>query len=622
MKSLFRGLAWLGSKAWWLLDASRRAFMNLLMLLLILVVVGALWSRGPKPLQDKTTLVLRLEGSLVEQFSGSARERLEAQVSGHGQPHQTRLRDVLRVLDAAATDPQVGQLLLDTEDLSGAGMAGLHEVAAAIKRFKKSGKPVLAYGERYSQRGYYLAALADQVYLNPYGMVMVEGFGRYRTYYKDALDRLGIQPHLIKVGTYKSFAEPYIATGPSPATQEAEGLVYGELWSGYTADVEAARKLDAGAIAKGIDSLPQMLAAAHGDAAQMAVQSHLVDGLKTRDEMRELLMSKGAKDETGKSYRRVAFNDYLARIKPLPGKAPIGVVVAEGEIVDGETGPGRVGGDSTAKLIRQAREDEAIKAVVLRVNSPGGSVFASEVVRRELEITRKAGKPIVVSMGDVAASGGYWISMSSDAVIADPGTITGSIGVFGLLPTAEGLMDKLSLKSAGVTTTWLAGGYDPRRPLDPRLQAVVQAAIGNIYTQFTTQAAAARKTTPEQIDAVAQGRIWTGAQAKERGLIDRLGSFDDALREAAKLAKLELKDGEAPRVSYVERELSRGERILGSLTDVLAPGLVEALGQQFGVRALPAPVAEELAFVSELGRQVREGRWDRAAVVHCLCAAP
>jgi protease-4 len=626
MKSLFSKLGWLFSKAWWLLDGTRRALMNLFVLLLIVIVVTAILTRGPKPLADKTTLVLKLEGNLVEQFSGSPREQLMAQAQGRGVAKQTRLRDVLAVLDQAARDDQISAVLLDTDEFGGAGLAGLHEVAAALQRFKKSGKPVLAYADSYSQRGYFLAAQASEVYLHPMGMAMLEGFGRWRTYYKDALDRVGVTPHVVKAGTYKNFAETYTATGPSPATQESEGLVYGELWSGFTAAIEAARKLEAGSIAQGIAELPQRLAAAKGDPAQLALQAKLVDGLKTRDQMRELLTAKGAKDEQSKSFRQVSLGEYLAHVKDAgaPNKVQpgIGIVVAEGEIVDGQAGPGRIGGDSTARLIRKAREDEAIKAVVLRVNSPGGSAFASEILRRELELTRQAGKPVVVSMGDVAASGGYWIAMSSDTVIADPGTVTGSMPNTPMLPTAEGLMDKLSLHTGGVTTTWLAGGYDPRRPLDPRLKAAVQSSIDGVYARFTVLAAQARKSTPEQIDAVAQGRIWTGAQAKARNLVDRLGSLDDAVQAAVQLAKLEVKAGEKPRIAYVERDLSRSERLLASLGDVVAPPLARAFGQALGLDALPAPVMEELAALRALAQQSAQGRWERSAAVHCLCGAP
>lgn len=622
MKSFFSTLGWLFSKAWWLLDGTRRALMNLLVLLLIIIFVIAVMSRGPKPLADKTTLVLKLDGNLVEQFSGSPREQLTAQARGQSVPHQTRLRDVLAVLEQAAKDDKIGALLLDVEDLHGAGLAGLHEVVAAVQRFKQSGKPVLAYADSYSQRGYFVAAQAGEVYLHPMGMVSIEGFGRYRTYYKDALDRIGVTPHVIKAGTFKNFAETYTANGPSPATLESEGLVYGELWSGFTGSIETARKLEAGSIARDIADLPRLMAAVQGDVAKLALQAKLVDGLKTRDQMRELLIAKGAKDDESKSFRQVSMGQYMAYVKDAgtPNKLQpgIGIVVAEGEIVDGDAGPGRIGGDSTARLIRKAREDDAIKALVLRVNSPGGSAFASEIVRRELELTRQAGKPIVVSMGDVAASGGYWISMASDAVIADAGTITGSIGVFGMLPTAEGLMDKLSLHTGGVTTTWLAGGYDPRRPLDPRLKAAIQASIDHTYSRFTTLAAQARKSTPEKIDAVAQGRIWTGSQAKERGLVDRLGSFDDAVQTAVQLAKLEVKAGEKPRLAYVERDLSRSERLLASLTDTLAPSIATSLG----LDALPAPVREELALLKELSQFAARSQWDKAAAVHCLCGVP
>jgi protease-4 len=626
MKSFFSKLGWLFSKAWWLLDGTRRALMNLLVLLLIILFVAAVMSRGPKPLGDRTTLVLKFDGSLVEQFSGSPREALAAQAQGRSVPHQTRLRDVLAVLEQAAKDDKISAVLLDVEELQGAGLAGLHEVVAALQAFKKSGKPVYAYADSYSQRAYFLAAQASEVYLHPMGMVGLEGFGRYRTYFKDALDRIGVAPNVLKVGTFKNFAETYTANGPSPATLESEGLVYGELWTGFTGSIEAARKLEAGSIAKSINELPALLAAAQGDPAKLALQAKLIDGLKTRDQMRELLIAKGAKDEESKSFRQVSAAQYLAYVKDAgtPNKVQpgIGVVVAEGEIVDGDAGPGRIGGDSTARLIRKAREDEAIKAVVLRVNSPGGSAFASEIVRRELELTRQAGKPVVVSMGDVAASGGYWISMASDAVIADAGTITGSIGVFGMLPTAEGLMDKLSLHTGGVTTTWLAGGYDPRRPLDPRLKAAVQASIENIYGRFTTLAAQSRKTTPEKIDAVGQGRIWTGSQAKERGLVDRLGSFNDAVQTAVQLAKLEVKAGEKPRLAYVERDLSRGERLLASLTDTLAPSLSASISASLGLDALPVPVREELAVLKELAQHSARGQWDKAAAVHCLCGIP
>ena len=620
IKSFFKPLGWVLGKGWWLLDGTRRVLLNLLLLALLIAIIVGLATRGPKALQDKTTLVLDLKGALVEQFSGSAREQLMAQVQGQAQK-QTRLRDVLRALEAAAKDDKISAVALRLDDFSGAGLASLHELAAGLTRFKTSGKPLLAYGDNYSQRSYFLAAQANEIYLHPMGGVMIEGFGRYRNYYKDALDRLGVSANVIRVGTYKSFAEPYFANGPSKASIEAESYLYGELWSGYTTAVEKVRKLEPGAIALGIEQLPQRLEALKGDSAQLALKAKLIDGIKTRDEMRDLLIARGAMDEKSKSFRQVDLSAYLGQLKkPQPSKQQVGIVVAEGEIVDGEAGPGRIGGDSTAKLIRQAREDEDTKAIVLRVNSPGGSAFASEIVRRELELTRKAGKPVVVSMGDVAASGGYWISMSADAVIADAATVTGSIGVFGMLPTGDKLLEKLSIHTGGTTTTWLAGGFDPRRPLDPRLASTVQSGVNHIYAEFTGRAAQARNKSVAEIDAVAQGRVWTGAQALERGLIDRLGSFDDAVQAAAKLAKLE---GE-PHVSYVERELSRTERLLSSLGDVLAPALLQALQTQLGFAppALLVEAGRELAWLGELSAANGQGKMPFATIVHCLCRVP
>jgi len=627
IKSAFRPIGWLFSRTWWLLDGIRRAILNLLLLAIIVALVIAIVHRGPKPLQPKTALVLDLSGQLVEQFAGTAREQAIAELRGSTLPHQTRLRDVLRTLDGAAKDDKISMLVLDLDDLGGAGLAGLHEVAAGIQRFKASGKPVLAYGDAYSQRAYFLAAQANEIYMHPMGGVNLTGFGGYRTYFKDALDRLGVSANVLRVGMYKNAAEPYFTNGPSKATLEADGALYGELWSGFTGAIETARKLPKGRIASDIEQLPQQLAAVKGDTAQLALQQKLVDGIKTRDEMRELLIARGAKADDGKNYRHISLGQYQAYLKPdaaIPPPDYVSVVVAEGAISDGEAGPGSIGGDSTARLIRQAREDEHAKAIVLRVNSPGGSPFASEIIRRELELARKAGKPVVISMGDVAASGGYWISMAADQVIADPATITGSIGVFGMLPTADKLFDKLSLHTGGTTTAWLAQAYDPRRPLDPRMAEVAQQGINHIYDEFTTRAAAARKKTVGEIDAIAQGRVWTGAQALERGLIDRTGSLDDAFKAAGKLAKLE---GATPRVVYLEREPSRSERLLASLSDVVAPAMVDALSVRLGVAALPkVPVAlqqasQDLTWLAELAAPRTDGR-PFAAAVHCLCTVP
>ncbi|RZU02993.1 signal peptide peptidase SppA [Rivibacter subsaxonicus] len=603
-------------------NTSRLVALNLIFLLLVVLLLAALvgWfvNRGAPKLQDNTALVLKLDGSLVEQRSGSVRDRIRNRASGQTDG-QVQLRDLMAVLDAAAKDPKISRAVLLLDDFKGAGMAQLREAAAAIDRFKASGKPVIAWGAHYDQKRYYLAAHASEVLLHPMGAAYADGFGRLRNYYRDAFDRLGVSANVIRVGKYKNFGEPFFANAPSKATLESDAYLYDALWAGWTGDVERARKLPAGSVAKLIDGLPQNLAAVDGDMARLALDAKWVDALQTRDQLRDRLVKEGVEDKEHNTFVQVGFDEYLQRIKPPAGGAAVGVIVAQGEISDGEAGPGAIGGRSTAELVRKARHDEDIKAIVLRVDSPGGSAFGSELVRRELELARAAGKPVVVSMGNVAASGGYWISMASDEVIAEPNTITGSIGVFGILPTAEGLMKKLSINTAGYTTTWLGQAYDPRKPLDPRLADVVQLAIGRIYQDFIGRAAEARKTTPDKIDAVAQGRVWTGAQALERGLVDRVGSYGDALQAAATRAKLA--DG-AYAVRYVEPDRKPFERLLESISGAA----VQALGPQLAQNWLPlgAPPAlardmqRELLWLSELS----EGRQPFAGVVHCLCGPP
>jgi protease-4 len=602
---------------WRAVDATRRTILNVLFLAIVILVLWAIFGGGVKPLGPKTALVLNLKGSLVEQSSGSVRDALLANVNGDAKK-TVQLRDVLTALDAAATDANIGSVLLLLEDMDGAGLAMLNEVGLAVDRVKAAGKPVIAWGDHYDQRQYLLASHATEVYLHPMGMVEIKGFGKHRNYYRDALDKIGVTVNLMKVGTYKSFAEPYIGNGPSDASTEADAFLFNALWGTYTAEVEKNRKLPAGAVMAMIDELPARMEAAGGDTAKLALAAKLVDGLKTRDEVRDMMIKRGERDLEGKSFRQVGFDDYVARHHPKIFGDAVGVIVASGDITDGTAGPGAIGGQSTSNMIRRAREDDQIKAVVLRVDSPGGSAFGSELIRRELELTRAAGKPVIVSMGNVAASGGYWISMAADEVIADPSTITGSIGVFAILPTADKVIDKLGIHTAGVTTTWLADAYNPLRPLDPRFAQVVQSSINHIYSEFTTKAAQARKTTPEKIDAVAQGRVWTGVQAKERGLVDRLGSYRDALASAAGRAKL------APgyRVAYIEREGSAVERVLGFFGASAAQAFTIQVKLGLLPNGLPAgavaDVTRELGWLGELA----DSRKPFAAITHCLCMMP
>ena len=608
VRRFFRG-------AWRVVDVSRRVVLNLLFLIILIALIIAFAKSGPLPLADKTALVLRIDGTIGEQKSGNLRSTALDQVRGEA-VQKVQLRDILNALDAAAEDPKISSLVVVLDEMRPTGFSTLREIAAAIDRFKASGKKVVAWGSGYDQRQYYVAAHADEVYLHPLGMVYISGFGSLRNYYKDALDKLGVTVNVVRVGTFKSAVEPFIANEPSPAALEADKLLFGGLWKTYVDAVEKERKLPAGSLMRSIDEAPQRLAAVGGDAAKFALAEKLVDSLKTRDELRALMIARGAKDDDENTFRQISFDDYLGHVRPRVTGDAIGVVVAEGEIVDGQAPAGTIGGLSTANLIKKARDNKDVKALVLRVDSPGGSVFGSELVRRELEVTRAAGKPVVVSMGNTAASGGYWIATASDEIVADAATITGSIGVFALLPTADRTLAKLGVHPAGVATTWLRNADDPRLPLDPRLADLIQKSVDHTYLEFTTKVAAARKTTADKIDAVAQGRVWTGAQAKERGLVDTIGQFGDAVRSAATRAKL----GDKPRIVYIERDPGRFAQLVSMLNGQVASLIGAEIDARIGAAVGVAPqlvrgAARDLGWVAEIA----ERRRPFAAVVHCLC---
>ena len=630
-----------------LLDGTRRLLLNLLLLALVAAVLALVWQRWHTPsLAEKTTLVLDLSGAIVDQprGGGGVREQAISQLRGQG-GSELRLRDVLAVLDAAAADPQVTQAVLLLDGLEGTGLVTLRETAAAIGRFRAAGKKVVAWGAEFDQRRYYLAAHADEVWLHPMGAVIIEGFGRYRSYYKEAFDRLGVSANVVRAGKFKNAAETFAATGPSPETVESDRALYGSLWASWTGGVEKARKLPAGSIMAYIDGLPGTLQAVGGDAAKLAQQAKLVDALKTRDEMRKTLIERGAEDTANKTFRQVSFGEYLGRVKPNAGASKsdsIAVVVAQGEIVDGRVGPGLVGGLSTGEQIRRAREADDVKAIILRVNSPGGSAFGSELVRRELELARAAGKPVVVSMGDLAASGGYWISMAADEIIADEATVTGSIGVVGMLPSAEEALGKLGIRSAGTTTTWLAGAMDIKRTPDPRLVATVQSAIDHAYAQFIGMVAKERKLTTTQVDAVAQGRVWSGQDARTHALVDRLGTWNDAVAAAQKRAKLP--EGTVARLRYFEAEPGRLQRLLRGFglreseaaavsarvawllgdpagdagLGLAGPGAMAAVGLGMASPELASALLADLAWLGDVALR----RQPFVTATHCLCGAP
>ena len=563
---------------------------------------------------------------MVEESPGGLRDKFIGQLQGNAS-ETVRLRDVVMTLDLAAKDKHIGKVLLKLDDFQGGGLVSLREAANAIEKFKASGKQVLAWSTVYNQRQYYLAAHANQVVSHPMGGVLIEGFGRSRNYYKDALDKLGIKANLIRVGEFKSAGEPFVLNAPSEQALKAEAHVYDALWALYTGGVEKARNLPAGSIDQNIAKLPEAFVNVKGNAAQLALDWKWLDGVQTFESLRDALMKEVGKDEETQSFRQVGWKDYLvSEVKKVEGDH-IAIVVAEGEIGDGRAPAGKIGGISTSERIRKATEDKDVKAIVLRVNSPGGSVLGSELIRDQLQIAKDKGKPVVVSMGNLAASGGYWISMASDVIIADPATISGSIGVFAMLPTGEGLMSKIGVNTGGYQTSWLAGAYDPRKALDPRMQALVQSSIEHIYADFIGKVSATRKLELAKVDDLAQGRIWTGAQAVDHKLIDRLGSFSDAVDEArARVAKLEgakSSDKELP-IKYVGSKTSPFERfaqkfmgqfgwLAGEVIDL--PTWSVMSGHSGSDALLLHTLGQDLAWL----QTVIEKKQPFGAVAHCLC---
>ena len=561
---------------WNLLNFTRQLIFNVLVFGIIAVLLVAWFAGdGPAALGPDTALVLNVQGEIVEEYTIGPREAALAEALGE-QRFETRVRDVLAALDAAAKDSRITRAVLVLDEMRGGGLASLREIGAALERFKASGKPVYAWGENYGQGQYYLASHANEMYLHPTGALTVRGLEASRGYYKTLLDKLGVKVNAFQAGRYKSFAEPFTRTGATPEAKEADSLLLNGLWATWTGDVERVRKVKPGTIDAVIADLPRRLAAVEGDIARLALNEKLVDGLKTRDQFREQLLQGGAprSDEDSETFRQVSLYSYVRRTRqPIAGSA-VGVIVAQGEITGGDAQQGRVGARTMVELIQRARQDDDIKAVVLRIDSPGGLVQASELIREQLDLTRKAGKPVVASMGDVAASGGYWIAMGADEVIADPATITGSIGVFGLVPTFEGTMEKIGVNVEGVATTWLAGATDLRRPLDKRLAQTLEQVVNSNYREFIGLVAARRNSTPEKINEVAQGRVWTGAQAKERGLVDTLGGIDVAIKSAAKRANV----ADSYRVEYVEPEPRGINRYLALLFGRIAAALRSAVG--------------------------------------------
>ena len=596
----------------------RRLVFNFIFLLVLAVVLVALFSSG-HTLPDRNVLVIAPQGEVVEQSSVDAMQRALSRAMGQPQA-EVQLRDILRALKSAARDARIERVVIRPDQLSGIGFAALEELDQAITEFKKSGKQIVAYADGMDQKQYFLAALADEVYLHPDGAVLLEGLARYRPYYREALqDKLGVNVHLFRVGEFKSAAEPYILDGASAESREADLHWMNDVWQRYLADIARLRKTDAAMLQANIDGFAAQVESVQGNLGQLALNQKLVDKLLTQDQVRDLMIERGVKDPDTQSFRQVSMDDYLAfidRENITFGSSPkVAVVVAQGEISSGDLPPGQVGGVSTSNLLRQAREDGDVQAGVLRVDSPGGEVFPSEQIRREVELLKAAGKPVVVSMGNVAASGGYWISMNADLIYAQPSTITGSIGIFGLYMNFPDTLAKIGVHVDGVGTTKLAGAFDLSRPLDPDVGKAIQSVIDQGYRQFIGKVAAARQKTPEAIDRVARGRVWSGSQAEELGLVDVLGGLQDAIVEAARRVKLS--EGQY-RVEYVEKAMSPFEQ---AIVDATRNASLRALAVRLGVPALllDTPAANSIEQGLRLLQTPPQGGKPFKVVAHCFC---
>ena len=600
---------------WRTIDFSRRLAFNALFVLIVFVILVAMF--GAKPiLRDHTALVIAPEAKIVEQYSADPGSMAIARAFGQHEK-EVQLRDLLRALDAVKSDRRIDRVVIRPDLIGAGGIAQLREVAHALREVRESGKEVIAYADNLDQMGYLLAAEANTIYLHPSGSLILEGLGRYRSYFREGLqDKLGVDVHLFRVGEFKSAAEPYVLDAASPEAKQADLYWMNDLWQRYLADVGRARGIDPEKLAASIDDLPKGLKEADGSPAQWALKAHLVDALKTSDEVEGILESKGAVDNAAHSFRQVDLDSYLAHLgreSPIARGNTVAVVVASGEISAGEQPPGKIGGESTATLIARARNDDHVKALVLRVDSPGGEVFPSEQIRREVELTRAAGIPVVVSMGNVAASGGYWISMNANRIYADPSTISGSIGIFGLVINVPHTLEKIGVHSDGVGTTRWAGAMDPERPYDPAVGELIQSTIEHGYSQFVGNVARARGRTPEQIDAIARGRVWSGAQARDRGLVDAFGGLRDSIAAAAQLARL---DPGSYRVVYVEKEMTAFERFFAGLSQNTD---ARALLAASGLRALFVPahtqdqIEQGLSWMSALKNK------PFSAVAHCFC---
>lgn len=597
---------------WRLLNNLRQLVLNLIFLLILIVIsVGLFHEEGPA-VPEASALIINPSGQLVDQISYA--DPFSSLFSGSDEPPETLLSDLIKAIDEAAADQRIKLIVLQTDALEHAGISKTEELSAALQRFRAQKKSVIAVGDSFNQDQYLLAAQADKILMNPMGEVLLQGFGVYTNYFKEALDKLEVNVHVFRVGEFKSAVEPFMRDDMSAEVKQNHLTWLSTLWQHYKTEVATRRRVEPQKIDDYVNKIDEVFAAAQGDTGKAALDWQLVDELKTRDQINDFLVEQVGADENG-NFRAIEFREYLAGSKHLSVGVKgdrVGVIVASGTILDGEQRPGQVGGDTLAALIRQAREDEDIKAVVLRIDSGGGSAFASEIIRQEILSLQKAGKPVVVSMGSMAASGGYWIAADADEVWATPGTITGSIGIFGAFPTIEKTLDKLGVHTDGVGTTAMAGAMRIDRPLDAITARAIQSNINNGYRHFLQVVATGRTLDVAAVDKIAQGRVWSGSDAQRIGLVDKMGGLTDAIAAAA--ARAELKDYDT---EWIEPPLSVPEVFMQKMSGALSDLRPASSVHWYGAAAIWSPLRPLL----EQAQRLAQFNDPKAMYVYCVACA-
>ncbi|EAM0980217.1 signal peptide peptidase SppA [Salmonella enterica] len=615
MRTLWRFIAGFFKWTWRLLNFVREMVLNLFFIFLVLVGVGIWMQIGNGSNSEQTAhgaLLLDISGVIVDKPSTNHRlGALGRQLFGASSDRlqENSLFDIVNAIRQAKDDRNITGIVLDLKNFTGADQPSMRYIGKALREFRDSGKPVFAVGENYSQGQYYLASFANKIWLSPQGQVDLHGFATNGLYYKTLLDKLKVSTHVFRVGTYKSAVEPFIRDDMSPAAREADSRWIGELWQNYLHTVSANRQISPQQLFPGAQAIIDGLTSVGGDTAKYALDHKLVDALASSADVEKALTKQFGWSKTENNYRAISYYDYSLK-KPADNGGTIAVIFANGAIMDGEETPGNVGGDTTASQIRDARLDPKVKAIVLRVNSPGGSVNASEVIRAELAAAKAAGKPVVVSMGGMAASGGYWISTPANYIVASPSTLTGSIGIFGVINTVENSLSSIGVHSDGVSTSPLAE-ISMTKALSPEVQQMMQLSIEYGYKRFITLVAEARKRTPEQIDQIAQGHVWTGEDAKANGLVDSLGDFDDAVAKAAELAKLK-----QWHLDYYQDEPTVLDMVMDSMTGSVRAMLPEAIQA-----ILPAPLVSAANTVKAEGDKLAAFNDPQNRYAFCLTCA-